>query len=190
MEGLAIVERLVPGFWYAVIPAGDGPFPVIGVLHSSSPSHAGWAARDAVHFAAHGFAALAIHGDDVAGALAALRAAPFSNGRLGVFTVGAGAERLASALGPVAPDALAMHGPSPVEPEAFAAFAGPMFISHGCDDEVFPVETTRKLEAAARTSGQEPEVHYYDGMDHGLNDEAAANRNTARFIAFFLRHLS
>ena len=185
---LTILERGLGAAGFACVPAGEGPFPAILVLHDVQRSFAGWAQRDAVLLAAHGLAALAVY-DDLAAAVAAIRGAPFANGRLGVFSVGAGAARLPELLRLTTPDAIAMHGPLPVDPEAFAAFAGPLFLSHGTGDELFPVETSRRLEAQARSLGREVEAHYYEGLDHGLNDEDAANRNTARWVGFLRRHL-
>lgn len=185
---LSIVERGLGAAGFACVPAGEGPFPAILVLHDAHPFFAGWAQRDAVLLAAHGLAALAVR-DDLATAVAAIRGASFANGRLGVFSVGAGAVRVADLLRLTTPDALALHGPSPVDLELFATFSGPLFLSHGTEDERFPVETSRRLEAQARSLGREVEAHYYDGLDHGLNDDDAANRNTARWVGFFQRQL-
>lgn len=185
---LTILERGLGAAGFACVPAGQGPFPAVLVLHDAHPFFAGWAQRDAVQLAAQGFAALAVR-DDEGVAVAALRAAPFCNGRLGVFSVGAGAVRVPVVLRHVIPHALALHGPSPVELEAFATYHGPLFLSHGTEDQCFPVETSRRLEAQARGLGHPVEAHYYEGLDHGLNDEGAANCNTARWVGFFQRHL-
>lgn len=185
---LTILERGLGPAGFACVPAGEGLFPAVLVLHDVHRSFAGWAQRDAVLLAAHGLAALAVR-DDLAAAVAAIRGAPFANGKLGVFSVGAGAARVADLLRLTTPDVLALHGPSPVDLESFAAFSGPLFLSHGAEDELFPVETSRRLEAQARSLGREVEAHYYDGLDHGLNDDDAANRNTTRWVGFFQRHL-
>lgn len=185
---LIVQERRFPNGVFGWVPSGEGLFPAIVILHQPDIFHAGWSNRDALLFAAHGFAALPAY-DNPASAVAAARAAAFCDGRLGVFSVGAGADLLPAVLCETKPDALAMHGPSPVESEPFSAFAGPWFLSHGTNDERFPIATSRRLEALARCNGLEPDVHYYEGQDHGLNDEAVANRNTARYVDFFKRTL-
>jgi len=129
-------------------------------------------------------AALAVR-DDIALAASALRAAPFCNGRLGVFAVGAGTARLAAALADIRPDAVALHAPPPLADGALDGLTVPLFLSHGTADETMPVETSRRLQARL----PQVEAHYYDGLDHGLNDEDAANRNTERWIGFLRRHL-
>lgn len=185
---LLVRERRFANGNFGWAPAVEGVFPVILVLHDPNPAYAGWCNRDALLFAAHGFAALPVY-DDVAAAAKAVRQASFANGRLGVFSVGTGAARVAEVLNHVVPDALALHGPSPVELEPLASFGGALFLSHGTGDEYSPVETSRRLEALVRDRGRDPEVYYYEGLDHGLNDEDAANLNTARFVAFFQRTL-
>ena len=100
---LVIRERSLGDAGFAWAPAGSGRFPAILVVHDTHPWCGGWASRDAVVLAAHGMAALAVR-DDIALAASALRAAPFANGRLGVFAVGAGAARMAAALADIVPN--------------------------------------------------------------------------------------
>jgi predicted esterase len=38
-------------------------------------------------------------------------------------------------------------------------YSGPIFLSHGEEDQVWTVECTRRLEARLRASGGDPEVH-------------------------------
>lgn len=68
-------------------------------------------------------------------------------------------------------------------------FDGPLFISHGEDDDVWSVDRSRRLEARIRSAGYRPEVHYYPGEGHGLGP-AAENINSLRLISFFNRTLS
>lgn len=143
---LNIIERLLPGWGVAYTPAGDGPFPAILLLHGSEGGWAGWSDRDAVLYAAHGFAAMPLRysvggspwaaGDikDVSldrtvEAMTALRGAPFCNGRLGVFGCSRGGEHalLVTALmardGGHLPDAVAVHAPADVVCGAFVGAA-------------------------------------------------------------------
>lgn len=181
---LVIRERSLGAAGFAWVPTGPGPFPAVLVIHDSHPWCGGWASRDAAVLAAHGMAALAVR-DDIALAASALRAAPFVNGRLGVFAVGAGAARMAAALADIRPDAVALHAPSPLADDALDGLVVPLFLSHGTADAIMPVETSQRLQARL----PQVEVHYYDGLDHGLNDEDAANRNTERWVNFLRRHL-
>jgi len=65
-------------------------------------------------------------------------------------------------------------------------YAGPVFLSHGEQDQVWTVECTRRLESRLRASGRDPEVHYYPGEGHRLSPES---QNHERLVSFFLRHL-
>lgn len=47
-------------------------------------------------------------------------------------------------------------------------FDGPIFISVGEKDEVWPSEQTHRLEARLKTAGRHPEVHYFPNGGHGL----------------------
>jgi acetyl esterase/lipase len=67
-------------------------------------------------------------------------------------------------------------------------FAGPVFISHGEDDEIWPVDRTRRIEMRLRPAGREPEVHYYPGEGHTLS-AAAENIQRPRLVDFFARTL-
>lgn len=170
------------------VPAGPGPFGAVVVLHGPYEAAPGWCNRDALMFAAHGLVGLPVY-DTPAAALPAVRDAPFVSGRVGVFAVGAGVALLPELLaaGPV--DAIALHGAAPCAAESVVSQGVPLFLSHGGADEFFPVETSQALERAQLARGGLVEAHYYAGMDHGLNDQDAANANTARWLGFLWRHL-
>lgn len=82
----------------------------------------------------------------------------------------------------------ASDGLLPTTPIAIERFGGPLFLSHGTADQVWSVECTRRLEARLMAAGRAPEVYYYEGEGHGLGEDAA-NRNAARLVEFFHRHL-
>ncbi|MBM3755332.1 MAG: hypothetical protein FJW38_15270 [Acidobacteria bacterium] len=65
-------------------------------------------------------------------------------------------------------------------------FTGPIFISVGESDEVWPADQTRLIEATLRNFGREPEVHYFPCAAHifGYLDE---NRRRALVLAFLKR---
>jgi dipeptidyl aminopeptidase/acylaminoacyl peptidase len=67
-------------------------------------------------------------------------------------------------------------------------YSGPVFLSHGEEDQVWTVECTRRLEARLRASGRNPEVHYYPGEKHGFLPERR-NDAQAQLVSFFSRHL-
>jgi dipeptidyl aminopeptidase/acylaminoacyl peptidase len=77
---------------------------------------------------------------------------------------------------------------TPTTPIELERYAGPVFLSHGEDDQVWSVECTRRLEHRLRSSGRDPEVHYYPGEGHGFRCESRASAQ-ARLVAFFARHL-
>lgn len=47
-------------------------------------------------------------------------------------------------------------------------YAGPMMITVGTKDKVWPYEQTQRLEAKLKKFGRTPEVTYFDGADHGF----------------------
>lgn len=79
-------------------------------------------------------------------------------------------------------------GLKPATPIEIERYDGPLLISHGVEDKVWTVDCTRRLEARMRAAGREPEVHYYEGENHGLKPEAE-NLNTIRILSFFARHI-
>ncbi len=65
-------------------------------------------------------------------------------------------------------------------------YQGPLLITVGESDEVWPVDQTRRIEATLRDYGREPEVHYFPGAGHifGQRDE---NQRRAIVLAFLKR---
>jgi dipeptidyl aminopeptidase/acylaminoacyl peptidase len=68
-------------------------------------------------------------------------------------------------------------------------YSGPLFISHGEADDVWPVERSRRLEARLKAAGRNPEIHYYASEGHGFRAETA-NLQRQRLADFFTRHLA
>nr|WP_288588656.1 prolyl oligopeptidase family serine peptidase [uncultured Methylobacterium sp.] len=81
-----------------------------------------------------------------------------------------------------------MEGLEPRSPIAIERYAGPLLISHGEADRLWPVEQTRRLEARLLAHGRVPEMHYYPGEGHGLGPEAGSLDRT-RVSDFFRRNL-
>jgi acetyl esterase/lipase len=132
---MLIVQSEAPGLGHLYAPAGEGGHPALLLLHGSEGA-LGWLGhRDAAIFAAHGYLALpfaySVGGNPWIGgdvwnvaldateqAMAALRAHPRCNGRLGVYGWSRGAEHtllaaglMAEAGSPHQPDAVAAHAP-------------------------------------------------------------------------------
>lgn len=259
---LRVVQSDAPGLGHLYAPSGDGPFPAILLLHGSEGSE-GWIGhRCAALFAASGFIALpmpyAVGGNHwIAGdiwnipleaterAMAALRAHPLCNARLGVYGWSRGAEHalLASSLfaqsgSPSSPDAVAAHAPpdkvegpwrnlfyrrreagEPITPPpawAFRedrmepglaawtwrgnpvaagtsieieAFTGPLFLSVGELDEVWPSAMAVRLVEQLRFAGRDPEFHSYEGQRH-MPDPNAWNIHLEQLLDFFERSLT
>lgn len=76
----------------------------------------------------------------------------------------------------------------PTMPIEIERFEGPLFLSHGTADQVWSVDSTYRLVDRLHRFQRTPEVHFYEGQDHGL-DSPAENENHERLIAFFERHL-
>ncbi len=130
---LQIHRRYLPDFGPIYCPTGEGPFPTVMILHGSEGGWSGWSHQSAVLFAAHGFIAFpfcySLDGnawnagsirdvplDTSVSALAALRAFPGGNGKVGLYGGSRGAEHalLLSALMARdgvsgSPDAVAVH---------------------------------------------------------------------------------
>ena len=77
----------------------------------------------------------------------------------------------------------------PTTPIEIENYDGPLFLSHGTADRVWSVEMTRRIVSRLEERGRNPEVHYYQGQDHGL-DSAAANEHQELLVSFLDRHLS
>jgi len=66
-------------------------------------------------------------------------------------------------------------------------FSGPVLITVGEADTLWPVAQTRRVEATLRSAGREPEVHYFPGAGHVF---AQQDENKRRQIVFdFLRRI-
>jgi dipeptidyl aminopeptidase/acylaminoacyl peptidase len=78
---------------------------------------------------------------------------------------------------------LVTEAPIPIE-----AYAGPLFISVGGQDEIWPAEMAPRLVARLRAAGREPEFHTYAGQPH-MPDPATWNRHLALLLDFFGRSL-
>ena len=74
---------------------------------------------------------------------------------------------------------------SPIEIERYD---GPVFLSRGENDDVWPVNRTKRLEKRLRDAGRRPEVHYYPEQTHRLTPEGRQAHQT-RLVAFFQRYL-
>ena len=76
----------------------------------------------------------------------------------------------------------------PTSPIRIEQYHGPIMLTHGAADSVWTVDCTRRLEARLTAQGKKPEVHYYEGQDHGFTPDAH-NVQHERTVAFFARHL-
>jgi len=142
MTDLLITQRRLSTFGTVYVPAGEGPFPAVMLLHGSEGGWSGWGPRNALLFAAHGFLAFpfpwSLTGsvwmageirdvplERTAEAMEAFRAVPETGGKVGLWGVSRGGEQallLASLLaeaGAPLPDALAAHAPSDIVNGAF-----------------------------------------------------------------------
>ncbi len=66
-------------------------------------------------------------------------------------------------------------------------FPGPTMITVGEQDEVWPVSQTRRIEAALRAFGREPEVHYFPEGGHVFG--YAGENERRRLVLEFLRKI-
>jgi acetyl esterase/lipase len=73
--------------------------------------------------------------------------------------------------------------PIPIE-----AFGGPVFLSVGDQDEIWPAEMAPRLAEQLRVAGRAPEFHTYAGQPH-MPDPATWNRHLELLLAFFGRAL-
>lgn len=74
---------------------------------------------------------------------------------------------------------------SPIEIEAYS---GPVFLSVGDQDEIWPADMTPRLADRIRHTGRSPEVHVYQGQLH-MPDPTGWNRHLDLLVDFFGRHL-
>ncbi|MEO1066757.1 MAG: alpha/beta hydrolase [Pseudomonadota bacterium] len=142
---LSIVTHGLANFGHIYAPAGDGPFPMLLILHGSEGGWSGWSARTATFFAAHGFAAYYhayskggnlwnageirdIPLDNTVDAITTLKTHPLSNGKIGIYGISRGGEHALlltslmarDAVHPL-PDAVATHSAPSVICGAFDA---------------------------------------------------------------------
>jgi len=142
---LKIVRRLIPDWGTTYGPPGAGPFPAIMIFHGSEGAWSGWSHRNAVILAAHGYLAFPfgyskggnawnagsieeVPLDRSLSALQALRAFPFTAGKVGLYGVSRGAEHALLLTCLMVrdrlqglPDAVAAHSPPDVICGAFDA---------------------------------------------------------------------
>lgn len=252
-----IVQSEAPGLGHLYAPAGGGRHPALMLLHGSE-GRLGWLGhRDAALFAAHGYLALpfgyCVGGNHWIGgdiwnvaleateqAMAALRAHPRCDGRLGVYGWSRGGEHalLASALMAEAgsahlPDAVAAHAPpdrvcgawrnlfhryreesdpigppptwgfdetrlvaglptwtwrgAPVPegaPIPIEAFEGPIFLSVGEADELWPADMAPRLAERLTAAGRDVTFVSYPGQPH-MPAPAGWNEHLQNLLAFF-----
>jgi len=145
---LAVVRRLLPDWGTTYGPPGDGPFPAVLLLHGSEGALSGWSHRTAAILAASGYLAYP-HGYSVGGnawnagaienveltrtaaAIAALRAAPWCDGRVILYGVSRGAEHALLVASLMARDGVAGL------PDAVAALAAPDVVCGAFDARSF-----------------------------------------------------
>ncbi len=77
---------------------------------------------------------------------------------------------------------------SPGLPIEIEAYAGPLFLSAGDKDELWPSEMTPNLAAKLRDAGRDPEVHIYAGQLH-MPDPETWNEHLGLLLDFFRRAL-
>jgi dienelactone hydrolase len=80
----------------------------------------------------------------------------------------------------------------PIPPETrieVERYRGPLFMTHGEQDDVWYSEKSRKIEASLRASGASPECRYFSNEGHLLSLEAENERNNL-LINFLHRNLS
>lgn len=81
------------------------------------------------------------------------------------------------------------EGLKPTTPIEIERYDGPIMLSHGTADTVWSVEMTQRLEARLMANDRDPEVHYYEGKDHG-GDGESENTHNEQLIEFFAKHLA
>jgi len=76
----------------------------------------------------------------------------------------------------------------PTTPIEIERFNGPLFLSHGTADRVWSADMTIRLTDRLRSSGRNPEVHYYEGQDH-IPGSSVENEHHDHLVSFLERHL-
>ena len=142
-----MISRPIRGWGMAYSPPGEGPFPIIMVLHGSEGAWSGWSYLAAAILAGHGFVAFPlgystggnfwnagniwdVSLDRSVDALRALQALEFGSGKVGLYGVSRGAEHallLAALMArdgiEALPDAIAVHAAPDVVCGAFIGAA-------------------------------------------------------------------
>ncbi|MDO9183786.1 MAG: prolyl oligopeptidase family serine peptidase [Bacteriovorax sp.] len=67
-------------------------------------------------------------------------------------------------------------------------YNGPIFITVGDQDEVWPVDQTRRIEATLKEAGKKPEIHYFPGEGH--NFKGASELARKELVLDFLQRVS
>jgi dienelactone hydrolase len=67
-------------------------------------------------------------------------------------------------------------------------YDGPILITVGDQDEVWPVDQTKRIEATLKEAGKKPEIHYFPGEGHGFKWEAELTRK--ELVLDFLQRVS
>jgi carboxymethylenebutenolidase len=137
------------------------------------------------------------HGADIALVVAAVRARPDSNGKVGAvgFCWGGAAVNNLAVADPTLNAAVAYYGRQPSD-DKVPAIKAPLLLHYaGIDENVN--KGIAGYEAALKANGKSFELFTYDGANHAFNDDTAGvryNKEAAelawqRTIAFFREHL-
>ena len=76
----------------------------------------------------------------------------------------------------------------PTTPIEIEHYGGPLFLSYGTQDEVWPSDMVPRLARRLALAGRSAEIHAYKGSGHGPSGDAETEHHT-RLIEFFDRHL-
>jgi hypothetical protein len=69
-------------------------------------------------------------------------------------------------------------------------YTGAMFLSHGTDDDLWPVTRTQNIEQARNTAGGlSTEAHYWQGQGHIIEDAAMVEQYLVALTEFYKREL-
>lgn len=205
-----------------VRPEGSGRHPAVLILHGAGgirESHKVYARR----LADAGFVALlpdlasiklganepaGLLRNEIAAVLSLLkRRRDVDGSRLGLLGFAQGGERalFAAISFPAAFRAVVEyyspigHPPTNLElaaEQVAAKIRSPLLILHGEDDQLVPIEHSRRLEEALRSAGKPFEIFLFPGAAHGFDQEGepwydpvAAREAEASVLAFFAKHL-
>jgi dienelactone hydrolase len=68
-------------------------------------------------------------------------------------------------------------------------YPGAMFLSHGTNDDLWPVTRTQNIERARDNAGRLTEAHYWQGQGHIIEDPAMVERFLVSLTQFYDREL-